>query len=70
MEEEYLIVKNPDEKVRAEIIRRIKENNGYCPCRFDRTPDTKCHCKDFRENGDCICGLFIKVPCVEVTKED
>ena len=69
MNEEYLIVKNPDEEFRADVIRRIKANNGYCPCRFERTPDTKCHCKEFRENGDCICGLFIKVPCKDVTEE-
>lgn len=68
MEEEYLNVKNPDKEFRANVIKRIKNNNGYCPCRFEKTADTKCPCKDFRENGDCICGLFIKVPCRDVTE--
>lgn len=69
MDDNYLIVKNPDKEFRANVIKRIKENNGYCPCRFERTPDTKCHCKEFRETGECICGLFIKVPCYEVTED-
>ena len=68
MDDEYLIVKNPDKEFRTQIIQKIKQNNGYCPCKFERTPDTKCHCKEFREKGECICGLFIKVPCVDVTE--
>ena len=68
--DDYLIVKNPDKELRARIKERVKANDGYCPCRFEKTVDTKCPCKDFRENGDCICGFFIKVPCVEVSCED
>ena len=70
MDEEYLIIKNPDEAFRKDVLRRIGENNGYCPCRFERTPDTKCHCKEFRETGECICGLFIKVLCREVKENE
>lgn len=71
MNEEYLIVKNPhaDKEYRAEIIRRIKANGGYCPSKFERTPDTKCICKALKEDGECACGLFIKVPCIDVTEE-
>lgn len=45
-----------------EIEKALKENQGYCPCRIYRNPDTKCMCKEFREqeNGICHCGLFIK----------
>ena len=46
-----------------EIKAKIKANNGYCPCRLTKTPDTKCMCKEFREQtseGYCHCGLFIK----------
>ena len=68
MDQDFLIVRNPDEQVRKEIIARIKANGGYCPCRFEKTEDTKCKCKEFRETGDCICGLFVKVPCVEITE--
>lgn len=46
-----------------EIRQKIKENGGYCPCRLERTPETKCICKDFleQESGTCHCGLYIKV---------
>ena len=45
-----------------EIQKALKENQGYCPCRIYRNPDTKCMCKEFREQekGICHCGLFIK----------
>jgi ferredoxin-thioredoxin reductase catalytic subunit len=65
----YLVVKNPDEKTRAEILKRIKENDGYCPCRFEKTEDTKCLCRAFRETDECVCGLFVKVPVMDVTEE-
>lgn len=68
MNDDYLVVKNPDKAFTADVIRKIKLNYGYCISQFERTPDTKCHCKNFRENGECICGLFIKVPCYEVTE--
>ncbi len=43
-----------------EVLRKLKENDGYCPCRLIQTPDTKCMCKEFREDGICRCGLYIK----------
>ena len=63
MDDNYLVIKNPDAKFREELIRRIKANGGYCPSRYERTPETKCHCAEYRKNCNCICGLFIKVPC-------
>lgn len=50
---------NPNEKVRKAIEERIRKNDGYCPCRFEKNEDTKCPCKEFRETGKCICGLYI-----------
>ena len=40
----------------------VKQNDGYCPCLIEKTPDTKCPCKDFREmeEGVCHCGRFEK----------
>lgn len=40
----------------------IKTNDGYCPCRLTHTSDTKCMCKEFREqdSGLCHCGLYYK----------
>lgn len=49
-----------DESVRA----NVKANDGYCPCMIYKTPDTKCMCKQFRdqkEPGPCHCGLYRKV---------
>lgn len=46
------------------ILDAIDKNGGYCPCQAGKTKDTKCHCKDFRENkkiGEpCICNLYVK----------
>ena len=47
----------------AEIKQKLKENNGYCPCRLIKTEDTKCPCREFREQteqGECHCGLLVK----------
>lgn len=56
-------VSNNKELVK-EIREKLKENGGYCPCRLEHTQDTKCMCKEFRdqierrENGECHCGLY------------
>ena len=51
-----------DPEVVAEIKSQLKDNDGYCPCRLSKTPDTKCMCKEFREQtiGMCHCGLYEK----------
>lgn len=56
------IYKNPDSEYVKEILADLKSNNGYCPCRLEKTPDTKCMCKEFRDmdEGMCHCGLYIK----------
>lgn len=61
------VYKTNDEAFRKTIEKRLKENNGCCPCSIERTPDTKCMCKDFREkmeddnfSGPCHCGYYIK----------
>ena len=46
-----------------EIRRKIKENDGFCPCKTQKTQDTKCICKEFieqQESGECHCGLYYK----------
>lgn len=48
----------------ASVAELVKANSGYCPCAIDKTPDTKCMCKEFREcpaPGLCHCGLYKKV---------
>ena len=56
-------VKVSDNKELVKEIRtKLKENDGYCPCSLIKSEDTKCMCKEFREQnvGECHCGLFIK----------
>lgn len=57
------IVLNDDKDLVEEIRKRLKENEGYCPCRISKTPDTKCMCKEFRDakDGECHCGLYRKI---------
>lgn len=57
-----VVVSSDTEKVNA-IRKALKENDGYCPCELQQTPDTKCMCKAFREQttpGPCHCGLYEK----------
>lgn len=56
------IITNPDKEFVREMRKALKDNNNYCPCALERTPDTKCMCKEFREQpeGMCHCGLYIK----------
>lgn len=53
---------NPDSEFVADMKRQLKSNSNYCPSALERTKDTKCMCKDFREceDGMCNCGLYIK----------
>lgn len=43
----------------------VEANEGYCPCTVWKTPDTRCMCKDSRDQdipgGECYCGRFTKV---------
>lgn len=54
-----------------EIVRIVKEGlektGGYCPCRRERNEDTRCMCREFREQiadpdfeGYCHCMLYYK----------
>lgn len=54
-----------------EIVKQIREGlektGGYCPCRLERTEDTKCMCTEFRAQiadpefeGYCHCLLYYK----------
>ena len=61
------VIQNPDQKKYEEVTETVKANDGYCPCLIQRTPDTKCMCKEFRDfyesgkEGSCRCGRFISV---------
>lgn len=53
---------NPNKELVKEIREKLKENDGYCPCKIVKNEDTKCICKEFIEQGlgPCHCGLYIK----------
>ncbi len=61
------VIQNPDRDYVSEIKTMLKKNNGYCPCAIEKSSDTKCKCKAFRdqvasgEAGACHCGLWIAV---------
>lgn len=55
---------NPDEEWVRDFRKELKANGMYCPCRLEKNKDTKCMCKDFREQeteGFCHCGMYQKV---------
>ena len=58
---------NPDKDIVETVREGLKRTGGYCPCRLERTEDTKCMCKEFKEQiadpnfeGFCHCMLYYK----------
>ena len=58
---------NPDKKKVETIKKGLEKKNGYCPCKLEISEDTKCMCKEFREQiadpnfeGFCHCMLYYK----------
>lgn len=57
-----------EDKETVRLLREAMEKNGdYCPCRLAHTEDTKCICREFREQmadpdfeGYCHCMLYYK----------
>lgn len=61
------ITLNPDENVVKMVKEGLERTGGYCPCRLERTEDTKCMCAEFRQQlkdpsfeGFCHCLLYYK----------
>lgn len=56
------ITYNQDKQIFDKILDALDKNNGYCPCKLEKNNDTKCMCKEFKEQkeGYCHCGLYIK----------
>ena len=61
-QKEQKIKLNPDKEYVEEVREQLKKNGGYCPCRITKTEDTKCMCKEFREQESVYfhCGLYYK----------
>ncbi|MBE6535744.1 MAG: ferredoxin thioredoxin reductase catalytic beta chain [Ruminococcaceae bacterium] len=58
---------NENEEIVKTIREGLKMKGGYCPCRMERTEDTKCICREFKEQmadpdfeGYCHCLLYYK----------
>jgi len=58
---------NENDEIVSKLRARICSNGGYCPCRREHNEDTKCMCKEFREQiadpeyeGYCHCMLYYK----------
>lgn len=58
---------NGDEKIVATVKEGLLKNDGYCPCVLIKSEDTKCMCKEFKEQikdpdfeGYCHCMLYYK----------
>ena len=61
------ITLNPDEQVVRMVKEGLERTGGYCPCRLERTEETKCMCAEFRQQikdpsfeGFCHCLLYYK----------
>ena len=61
------ITVNQDEAVVKTVREGLKRTGGYCPCRLEQTEDTKCMCKELKEQiadpsfeGFCHCMLYYK----------
>lgn len=58
------VIKNPDVDFFKHMKKELKANNGYCPSALEWNNDTRCQCRDFREQtepGPCRCGMYMKV---------
>lgn len=58
---------NPNKEIVNSIKEGLKKKNGHCPCRIEISDDTKCMCKEFRDQiddpnfeGYCHCMLYYK----------
>ncbi len=61
------VIFNENSEIVKTVQEGLKKTGGYCPCRRERTEDTKCICKEFREQikdpnfeGYCHCMLYYK----------
>lgn len=58
---------NEDKDVVQKVREGLRAKDGYCPCVLQKNEDTKCMCKEFREQiadpdfeGYCHCMLYYK----------
>ena len=61
------ILLNENEEIVETVKKGLKKSGGYCPCRREKTEDTKGMCKELRQQvadpnfeGYCHCMLYYK----------
>ena len=61
------ITLNKDKQIVDVIKEGLEHTGGYCPCRTERKEETKCMCREFKEQikdpefeGFCHCMLYYK----------
>lgn len=56
-----MTVNNEMRDLIIEGLNRNREKYGvpYCPCKLPKIIDNICPCKEFRETGNCECGLYV-----------
>lgn len=58
-------------EINPAIKELVKQNGGYCPCAIVKNEDTRCICKEFKDQkhtGECHCGRYLKVVTEEQTE--
>lgn len=61
---DFTIIQNPNKEEFKMVSEAVRANGNYCCCAIEKTADTMCICKEFRESeesGFCHCGRFCKV---------
>lgn len=51
---------NPDNQHVKHVIDALRQNDGYCPCRVEKSDDTKCPCVPYKQGLGCICALYVE----------
>jgi len=44
-----IIKKNPDTHIYNMVAKAVNDNDGYCCCKIEHSPENKCICQDFKE---------------------
>lgn len=61
---------NPNDSAREHLLNALLQGGGYCPCQPKKDRDTMCPCRNYRVDGKCICGLYVKIPQSVVENSD
>lgn len=59
----FKIFRNPNVEEFQMVSAAVTDNDNYCCCAIEKTDETKCMCKEFRESevsGFCHCRRYYK----------